>query len=167
MPKQPRADRRDEETVPSSDEGTWSDVGLAVPIAEEAVAPLPATPDLPPPSAPTPDQASARAQFTPDELAAMTGNVGVARDSIAFGEGARPKPRPAYSWQHAAAAQLHGWGLHEHHAGAPILLSQADYEAALKAAEAPVTLPADGNRQAITVYVPHAPALSPHAPKEG
>ncbi|HTF87590.1 MAG TPA: hypothetical protein VK843_04215, partial [Planctomycetota bacterium] len=122
MPKQPRADRRDEETVSSSDEGTWSDVGLAAPVAEEAVAPAPPPADPAPSVAPTPEQAPprqapARTQFTPDELAAMTGNVGVAKDSIAFGEGARPKPRPAYSWQHAAAAQLHGWGLHEHHAG--------------------------------------------------
>jgi len=54
-------------------------------------------------------------------------------------------------WQHGAAAGLHAWELHEHHAGGPMLLSESDYLAALKAAEGPT-------------YKPHAAALSPHAP---
>jgi len=54
-------------------------------------------------------------------------------------------------WQHGAANGLHAWQYHEHHAGGPLLMSEADYRAALKAAEkAP--------------YVPHPPALSPYAP---
>ena len=55
------------------------------------------------------------------------------------------------NWQHGAAAALHCWDLHEHHAGGPLLLTESDYLAALKAAEGPS-------------YKPHAAALSPHAP---
>jgi len=54
-------------------------------------------------------------------------------------------------WQHGAAAGLHCWHLHEHHAGSPLLMSESDYLAALKAAEGPT-------------YEPHKPALSPYAP---
>lgn len=43
-----------------------------------------------------------------------------------------------YSWQHAAAAALHGWAEHEHHEAKPIQLSADDYKAALLAASAPV-----------------------------
>jgi len=54
-------------------------------------------------------------------------------------------------WQHGAASGLHCWELHEHHAGGPLMLTESDYLAALKAAEGPQ-------------YKPHAAALSPHAP---
>jgi hypothetical protein len=56
-------------------------------------------------------------------------------------------------WQHKAAAALHGWADHAHHAGAPIQLTAEQYFGALVA----VTEPApDGN------YLAHLPALSPH-----
>ena len=48
---------------------------------------------------------------------------------------------------HNVAATRHGWAVHRHHAGAPIKLSRADYDAALVAAEQ--------NRT-------HTPALSPY-----
>lgn len=44
-------------------------------------------------------------------------------------------------WQHAAARVLHGWGKHQHHAGAPMLLTRDEYEAALRAAEPEVGVP--------------------------
>lgn len=40
-------------------------------------------------------------------------------------------------WQHACASAMGGWAQHRHDADAPFLLSEADYLAALKAAEAP------------------------------
>jgi hypothetical protein len=44
-----------------------------------------------------------------------------------------------YSWQHAAAAGLHGWTEHEHHAAEPMRLAAAAYKAALVAASTPVS----------------------------
>lgn len=58
-----------------------------------------------------------------------------------------------FLWPHEAAAMLHGWALHEHHAGTPMKLSRADYEAALKAASQ-----TDSRGE----YQPHVAALSPH-----
>jgi hypothetical protein len=58
---------------------------------------------------------------------------------------------PRDRWKHAVAEQLHGWGAHEHHAGKPLQLTEADYQAALAAAE--------GGSE------PHAGALSEYAPK--
>lgn len=43
-----------------------------------------------------------------------------------------------FSWQHNAAAALHGWAEHEHHEGKPLELSRDDYKKALLAASAPV-----------------------------
>jgi hypothetical protein len=60
-----------------------------------------------------------------------------------------------FAWQHGAAAALHMWGHHAHHAGAPIQLSGADYYEALVAASTP-TKTGD--------YRPHHGALSPLAP---
>jgi hypothetical protein len=57
-------------------------------------------------------------------------------------------------WRHAAAAVLHGWAAHQHHAGSPIQLTEADYDAALAA----VT---------VAPLVPHNAALSPYAAKAG
>jgi hypothetical protein len=67
------------------------------------------------------------------------------------------------SWQYAAADQLHFWGDpalregtkvgHEHHAGAPMDLTEAEYDGAIAAASAPVGDPK-----------PHAPALSQYSP---
>lgn len=60
---------------------------------------------------------------------------------------------------HAAAATLHGWREHRHHTGSPMALSRADYEAALRAAQAP----APGKSR----IEPHGPALSPFHPHKG
>jgi hypothetical protein len=43
-----------------------------------------------------------------------------------------------YSWQHNAAAALHGWAEHEHHEAKPVDLSIDDYKKALLAASSPV-----------------------------
>lgn len=43
-----------------------------------------------------------------------------------------------FSWQHNAAAALHGWAEHEHHEGKPVDLSLDDYKKALLAASSPV-----------------------------
>jgi len=169
MPKAPRADTRAEDApAPErfADTPEYFSVETSAPEGPQATAlsDAPAAPASP--AAPATEATPARTHFTPDELAVLTGNVAEAKGPIAFGEGARPKKQPAYSWQHAAAAQLHGWNAHEHHAGSPIQLSRADYEAALAAASAPVaTLMPNGLTR--TVYEPHKPALSPHAPKEG
>lgn len=58
-----------------------------------------------------------------------------------------------YTWQHACAAVMHGWREHEHQAGAPIQITEADYLAALDAAAPKVGHPKR-----------HGPAASPHAP---
>ena len=71
----------------------------------------------------------------------------------AFPPGPRNMPHPQ-RWQQDAAAALHGWGDHEHHAGAPMQLTGVDYYQALVAASEPNK---DGH------YVPHFPALSPHS----
>lgn len=60
-----------------------------------------------------------------------------------------------YSWQHNAAAALHGWGDHAHHAGKPMQLTAKAYRNALRAAANPDV---KGN------YVPEPAALSPHCP---
>jgi hypothetical protein len=76
-------------------------------------------------------------------------------------------------WQHKAAAALHGWADHEHHAGAPIQLTGDDYYAALVAASEPKPQKVvekairdgkevDVERALPAQYVPHFPALSPH-----
>jgi len=54
-------------------------------------------------------------------------------------------------WQHNAASSLHGWSDHAFHANAPMQLSRADYDAALKAASTP---------DAAGRYSAHLPALS-------
>jgi len=61
--------------------------------------------------------------------------------------------RPFQFWQHATAEQLHGWKLHEHHAGKPMALTEAQYRGALEAAAA-------------SKLEPHAEALSEHLKRE-
>lgn len=53
---------------------------------------------------------------------------------------------------YACAKQLHGWRLHEHHAGGPMHLTEAAYDAAIKA----------GQQMPCT---PHPDAVSPHLGK--
>jgi hypothetical protein len=55
---------------------------------------------------------------------------------------------------HQAAAAVHGWQIHSHHAGAPIQLTRADYEQAIVGATSGL------GRAGI-----HRPALSPHKMK--
>jgi hypothetical protein len=86
---------------------------------------------------------------TPREWAAKLGHIVKARTGI-------PQTFEHASMAHAVADKLHGWSAHEHHyQSTPLMITQADYEAALKAGgEYPVT-PA------------HEPALSPvKRPKE-
>jgi len=56
-----------------------------------------------------------------------------------------------YSWQHQAAAALHGWVEHEHHEAKPVDLSLDDYKKALLAASSPVVRAANDTNVAITV----------------
>lgn len=63
-----------------------------------------------------------------------------------------PTPRGAphrNAWKHAAAAALHNWRMYAHHHNGPMVLSRADYDAALKATE---TVNQKG------ASTPHAPA---------
>ena len=92
--------------------------------------------------APPPDK------FTPDEHARRQGNM------ITGSKVGAMKAPVCHCWQHSAAANLHGWGSHAHHAGEPIKMTEADYLAALKAAS-------------VHPYVPHPGALSPHCRKHG
>lgn len=62
-----------------------------------------------------------------------------------------------YTWQHNAAAALHGWDAHAHHAGEPIRMTAKAYRNALRAAAAP---------DALGEYLPHEAALSPHCPHQ-
>jgi hypothetical protein len=177
MPKAPRADTLAEEAITSSDVGTLSDVGLAVSKPSVDATTAPVATETEPVAVPP------RTHFTPDELAKATGNAEQVKADVRFG-GGRPDKELRYSWQHAAAAQLHGWAAHEHHAGAPIALTREDYEAALKAATETVTrlvnkdgspgeaLDAhgcarlNGAKPTVSRYEPHPAALSTHAPKE-
>lgn len=105
----------------------------------------------------TTEQSDGRA--TPHEHAVATGNHGArgaGRGTRVASVGGRAAPASTYSWQHNAAAQLHGWPQHEHHAGAPIRLTREDYELALAAAEAP---------DPAGEYEPHEAALSEHKGK--
>jgi hypothetical protein len=172
MPKATRAETLAEETITSADVGTLSDVGLAVSKPDEPSAIEPASAVV----APT--------HFSPEVHARATGNAVEKKSGLRFG-GGRPDKDLTYSWQHAAAAQLHGWAAHEHHTGAAIALTRVDYEAALKAAAEPVTRYAtedgqlgalldqqavarlNGTKPTTSRYEPHPAALSPHAPKEG
>lgn len=118
---------------------------------------------------------------TPEEHARAAGQVTrEQREPVTFnGE----DPGPAYTWQHAAAAQLHGWNHHKLHDATPLTITREAYEAALKAVEAPVVHAVDaktGKRRVLGKndkasadeslvhdYVAHGPAVSKHfAPKE-
>lgn len=124
-----------------------------------------------------PAKVEAEKRLTPAEHARRTGNVKPLAGLAINGD----RRREQFSWQHAAAAQLHGWAEHEHHEGKPIELTAAEYEAALKAASEPVTREIDengkpgrplsakelaelkGKKPTVTDYEPHPGALSKHA----
>jgi hypothetical protein len=63
------------------------------------------------------------------------------------------KSIPPDAWKHTAAAAMHGWNEHAHHAGQPMRLSEADYDKALEAA-------GDGRGSKA-----HAAAVSAHCPR--
>lgn len=123
------------------------------------------------PAAPKYDPESA----TPEEHAVQAGQLLAAmREPVTFNG---VHPGPAYTWQHAAAAQLHGWNHHKLHDATPLQISRKAYDAALKAVEAPVPHAVDrtGNRRQLAEgekpkadesllhdYVPHGPAVSKH-----
>lgn len=97
------------------------------------------------------DDAVERADTIPPPPPAETKTPNAWRDEL-YPLSATGRPHPE-GWKHSAAEQLHHWRKHEHHAQAAMLLTRADYEAALQAAcDCP-----DGK------YTPHKPALSPHA----
>jgi hypothetical protein len=101
---------------------------------------------------------SAEQTATPHEHAVALAKVEPYNEVVKVGpKGSNPTPgvRSLYSWDHAAAAVLHGWTLHEYHAGAAIQITRAAYESALAAASAP---DASGR------YVAHPAARSPYAP---
>jgi hypothetical protein len=122
---------------------------------------------------------------TPAEHARATGNVESEAEALRIG--GRPDERAIYSPAHRCAVRLHGWADHEYHAGEPIKITRAAYEAALKAAMQPVTrLVVEGKRgepldavkaaehtnsrdpkkvgELFTDYEPHEAALSKYAP---
>lgn len=104
--------------------------------APESAATDPSAPTEPPP-APRPVAPEKR---TPDAWAREY-----------FPASDRGRPHPAL-WRHAGAAALHQWALEAHHAGKPLELTRADYEAALEAAAKPNP-------------APHPGALGPHTKK--
>ena len=140
-----------------------------------------------PDTAPSKDSASTEAEqpkrydpkaATPEEHARATGQVErEEREPITInGE----RSGPAYTWQHAAAAALHGWNHHKLHDAEPLLITQDAYKAALKAVEAPVAHAVNrksdrrvlagsekpGAEESLSHdYVPHAGALSKHFAK--
>lgn len=75
--------------------------------------------------------------------AMATGNVATSTPAFTFGSS-----RQRYSWQHEAAAQLHGWNAHAQHSADPFHISLADYQKALEAAQA-------------DEHKAHLPAVSP------
>lgn len=89
--------------------------------------------------------------LTIDELAEATGNKFRLGPGLAID--GRSEPTFAFSPEHLAAAQLHGWTLHAHHDSEPLRLIKIDYEAALDAA--------NGTEPTLT---PHLTACSKHSP---
>lgn len=88
---------------------------------------------------------------SPHELAQHCGFVtSQLRRALVDGLGA---DQAVYTWQHNAAAALHGWGAHEYHAGKPFELTLDAYKSALQAVEGPGE---NGH------YMPVKGALSPH-----
>lgn len=105
-------------------------------------------------SNPEPETAATKAEerpvhgkFSVHELAAMTGNVENKQFFARIGNASHE--RRCFSWQHNAAAQLHGWNAYQHNHGKPLELSREDYECALRCASEP-----DKTGR----YRPHAPA---------
>jgi hypothetical protein len=102
---------------------------------------------------------------TPDEWCAELGLIKLGKKSKPNKDGSRIQiTQDVPAWQHNAAGALHGWSLHAYHTGKPLLLTVADYKAALKAAEGPALKDGKVIDPKAEPYVPHKPAMSPHAP---
>lgn len=103
------------------------------------------TVDLPSATVTSTSPASSAEKRTPAEWAEKLGYVEKRDPRI-------PQSITFYKMAHAVADKLHGWSAHEHHfQGAPLILTRADYEAALDAAV----------NQTSKVVAPHEAALSP------
>lgn len=145
----------------------------------------PETPPQPTPAeSPPPPKEDPLKRMTPHEHAVATGNCSTEEENVRIG--GRPSERATYSLGHKCASRLHGWPQHEYHEAEPIMLSRAAYEAALKAALAPVTRcviegrkgppmsreeiarhiasKAPNKGELVTDYEPHMAALSKHSP---
>lgn len=117
-------------------------------------------------------------KLTPEEHAANAGMLVDSKRAPAFGE-----ERQRFSWQHEAAAQLHGWEAHKLATVEPLKITREAYDAALKAAEGPVARVRDEHGQLseplapeavkalkdtsklVQALEPHAAAVSRYAPK--
>jgi hypothetical protein len=103
------------------------------------------------------DSTEPKAEIRPvADLAIETSNVVKPKGKTEIRVGRELETGPSFTWQHRAAAVLHGWTLHGE--GDPLSLTQEDYLAALRAA---TTTNEKGE------YVPHGPALSPYRKAKG
>ena len=117
-------------------------------------------------------------KLTPEDHAVNAGMLVNSTRAPAFGE-----ERQRYSWQHEAAAQLHGWEAHKLATVEPLTITREAYDAALKAIESTVTRvrSADGTLSepltpekikalkdtsgVVHALEPHAAAMSRYSPK--
>lgn len=146
-------------------------------------------PPAPPVTSADPPKEQADGKFTPLELARATGHMRqlTQEQAVRFGGGNADLKTELLSWEHTAAAQLHGWNAHEHHAGGSFRMTPDDYAGALKAAAEHVTRSVEsidkatgketlsepltpkqvadlnGRKPTRSDYEPHKPAMSPHA----
>jgi len=102
-----------------------------------------------PPSSPAAGGSAPAPKRTPEDWAERLGHIKKRDKRI-------PQSETHPDWQHAAADKGHGWSKHAfHYEKDPLLITQADYEAALEAAASYPTTPL------------HEPAMSPMLkPKE-
>jgi hypothetical protein len=89
----------------------------------------------------TPEQA--QITKSPREWAAVKGHIVKPK---------KPGQAEHFGWQFAAAETVHGWREHAHHTGAPMQLTEQDYDAAIAAVCNPKGNP-----------IAHTPALSQYA----
>jgi hypothetical protein len=94
------------------------------------------------------ERADAGEKVSVNDLAVHLGHVKIEKREEKL-EASDGNTKTITTWQHAAAAALHGWAQYEFDEGEPFELTREDYEAALKVAGAP---------NAAGVYEPHEPA---------
>ena len=144
MPKAPRAETHAQPPTFESTELVPGSIESVEVKGIEVSAPPPAEAQPTDTPKPPPDQPAAPSTRTPDEWAAAKG---------LFAKATAPWKSDNYDWRHAAAVAAHGWAEHAHHAGAPMQLSEADYDAAIAAVQTPS-------------MTPHTPAVSPYSPHQ-